>query len=115
MKKASKIMYIIGTIFALIGFIGSIICVITGVINVVNGETEEAKANGLTLLIAFAVLSIVYLIIILIAAKGRKSLDNGEVNIAPHVVAIVVGVLGGDIFFLLGGIFGIIAESNDNH
>lgn len=115
MKTAAKVMYLIGTIFAIIGFIFMIVLVVIGVIGLTNPDAQVEDSQMVAYIVTGIILSIIYLIAILIGNKGRKSLGNGKVNIAPHVLSIVFGALGGDIFFLLGGIFGLVGESYGRH
>lgn len=119
MKTASKVMYIIGTIWAIIGLILGIACVILGVVFLANGnldiDEELKQTGGTTYLILGCVLSVIYLLVICLATKGRKALGNGKVNIAPHVIAIVFGAISFDICFVLAGIFGLVGESYGRH
>jgi len=41
-------------------------------------------------------------------------LKNGVTEQWPHILAIVIGAIGGDIFFLIAGITGLIAENENN-
>lgn len=122
MKNASKVMYLIGKIINIIEIVvaslllASAIFVIgapdqfVGKVDKIT-TVEEAKALGITLLVIAIVILIVSIVILVLANKAKKSLDNGATDNKPHIVMIVIGVLGGDIFYLLGGVFGVIAEN----
>ncbi len=124
MKSASKIMYVIGRVFNIIALVCAVIGIVIGAIAMSmpakiadqsNGAIEAAQAHavGLGIVIGAAISFVVYLVLILLATKASKSLDNGKKDTAPHVLMIIVGIFG-DIFYLLGGIFGLIAEDEEN-
>ena len=84
---------------------------ITANIEALSGMMTMLSGTGFTIGGAFAlVLSIVTLVL---ANNATRALDNGIKENAPHIVMIVIGVLG-DIFYLLGGIFGLVAENTEN-
>lgn len=123
MASASKIMYTIGRIFNIIAIIGTLIILILGIVCLAapgkfvgTGEdfTDEnaVMAYGLILAVTGGILLVVYSIICALAGHARRALNNGRKDNAPHIMMIIVGVFG-DIFYLLGGIFGLVAESQE--
>lgn len=74
---------------------------------------EQARQVGFTLTIVGAVLTAVYCALFALATHTSKALNNNVKENAPHILMIIIGVFG-DIFYLLGGIFGLIAENSDN-
>lgn len=116
MKTAAKVMYILGTIFAVIGLIAGICMLGSGLISyfMASGDAEVQTA-GMTLVIAGGIVTFIYLLVTILGTWGRKAIGNRKTNLAPHILSIVLGVCSGDCFFLLGGIFGIVAESYGNH
>ena len=115
MKKAAKIMYTIALVFTIIALIFAIITDISGLLAMLgvvkrDGTTDAAMswqaAGGMTLGVGIY-LTIVYIISIIFLCWAKKSFDNG--NVVPHIIALVVGVISGNIFLILGGIFGILA------
>lgn len=120
MKTASKVMYTIGRIFNIFAIIACIIILLCGIVAMVAPDKlmesstdfnspEELKAAGLSMVIAGAVLLFIYVIICALAGHARKALNNNKTENAPHIIMIIVGIFG-DIFYLLGGIFGLIGE-----
>ena len=120
MKTASKVMYTIGRIFNILAIIACVIILIFGIVAMVApgklaeasqdfDTPEELKAMGMTMVITGAVLFVVYVIICALAGHARKALNNSKTENAPHIIMIIVGIFG-DIFYLLGGIFGLIGE-----
>ena len=123
MSSASKIMYTIGRIFNIIAIVVTIIIVIIGIVGLaapdkLAGASEDlpdanaARAYGLVCLITGAILLVVYSIVCAIAGYARRALNNGKKDKAPHILMIIIGVFG-DIFYLLGGIFGLVAEGQE--
>ena len=120
MKTASKVMYTIGRIFNIFAIIACVVLIVVGIVAmVVPGKLaeasedittpDEAKAMGMTILITGAVLFVVYTVICALAGHARKALNNNKTENAPHIIMIIVGIFG-DIFYLLGGIFGLVGE-----
>ncbi|MBO4694502.1 MAG: hypothetical protein J5656_01055 [Clostridia bacterium] len=120
MKTASKIMYTIGRIFNIIAIIACVILIVVGIVAMVApgkladasdeiATAAEAKAMGISILITGVVLFVVYTVICAIAGHAKKALNNNKTENAPHILMIIVGIFG-DIFYLLGGIFGLVAE-----
>lgn len=122
MKNASKVMYLIGKIINIIEIVvaslllASAIFVIgapdqfVGKVDKIT-TAEEAKAMGIALLVIAIIILTISIVILVLASKAKKALDNGATDNKPHIIMIVIGVLGGDIFYLLGGVFGVIAEN----
>ena len=120
MKTASKVMYTIGRIFNIFAIIACVILVVVGIVAMVMPgkiaessdsipTPDEANAMGMSILITGAVLFVVYSVICALAGHARKALNNNKTENAPHIIMIIVGIFG-DIFYLLGGIFGLIGE-----
>ena len=120
MKTASKIMYTIGRIFNIIAIIACVILIVVGIVAMVApgkladasdeiATAAEAKAMGMSILITGVVLFVVYTVICAIAGHAKKALNNNKTENAPHILMIIIGIFG-DIFYLLGGIFGLVAE-----
>ncbi len=118
MKQASKVMYIIGTVFGVLGLILGIIFALSGAISasaIQSGTIDAAQYNNITLeeaqlvMIWGIVLCVLYFLDILIGTFGRRAVGKRKGGNAPHIIALVVGIFG-NIFFLLGGIFGLVAS-----
>ena len=125
MKKASETMFRIGNIFtilylalgALLILIGIIVCVVGG-IGVAAAQDDAAAAAAAALLgsgggcigwgIYFLVTSIVCLVLV---KKAQRELANESTqNRKPFIVTIVCGAIASNVFYVLAGIFGLIAE-----
>ncbi|MCR5647058.1 MAG: hypothetical protein K6F81_02110 [Acholeplasmatales bacterium] len=126
MKEASKIMYTIGKVFNIIGLFLYGFLIAFGIIarqfanEIYERRTPGAtyteadvRIVGTTLMVIGIVAIIITLIIFILATVAKKKLNNNTKDIAPHVIMIIIGVFG-DIFYLLGGIFGVVAETTEN-
>ena len=126
MGKASKSLYTIGKIVNIIMLVLTTIGVIVGVLAMVfkNNIAESALMSGLYMLnsvngIHFTALSMVItsgvmlalnILYLALAGWAQSAIGNGRVDVTPHVSMIVVRELG-NVFYLLGGIFGIVEET----
>ena len=124
MKKAAGIMYILGIIenFCLIfccvigmiiGFIG-----VANVEEIMNNVTGNISQEQVAAILAFlSSFSITYLIIgivtVILAFIAKSKINDGKKGYFPHILMIVIGVVGWNVFYLLGGIFGLVVESRE--
>lgn len=123
MKEASRLLYKVGNIINVIAIVLALIIAICsfaayGGIDresaIEMGKTvKEAQALCLALGIFLVICVIVWIVIYIVAKKAIKALNDDSTSITPHVLMIIIGVLGQSIFYLLGGIFGVIAENQD--
>ena len=107
MEKASKVMYSIANFFTWI-------IVILCIVGIVFSSLELAHVIGRDLDLKFVgVGSLVYLILVLIFSlitiwMVRRAKDSNSSKLWD-VLFLILGILGGNIFYILGGIFGIVA------
>ncbi len=128
MKSAAKIMYVIGLVMNIIAIITCLVLTIvfgtlmnnqSFLIRLVENDTTGTIGSieyaHLAMLIYFAVFLVVTIIevpAIFIGVMGIKKMNNDKPRQnAFHIVALVYGFLCGGIFYILGGIFGLIAEN----
>ena len=125
MKNASKTMFNVGHIVTIIYLIlGALLAIIgifvlifgVGALAVAAGDAEAERSAaaavgaGGTLLgwgLYFVITSIVCLV--LIGKAKRELADESKSNKKPFIVTIVVGAIASNPFYILGGIFGLIA------
>lgn len=126
MKNASKTMFnvghivtiiylILGALLAVIGIVFLIVGLSTLAIAAGDAEGEAAAAAALGAAggllgwgLYFVITSIVCLV--LIGKAKRELADESKSNKKPFIVTIVVGAIASNPFYILGGIFGLIAE-----
>ena len=124
MKVASKVMYIIGMISNILLLICSIVIIVLSIIGLANPQLaeniqQEIQETGVPFagLVGAGLgigiyLFIANLVVIFLARRAIKNLNERNGRVGAHIVLLVGGVLCWDIFYVLGGIFGIIG-SND--
>ncbi len=122
MKKASRILYTIGLVFNIIAIVGIAIWMIVALVGLLNAEEafkaqsdvtdyEEFRLALMVLLIVPIVLLVIEIVVLIIAIWARKAVNNSKKELAPHIIMIVIGAISTDILYLLGGIFGVVGES----
>lgn len=122
MKTTSKIFYTIGKIFNIIGIVVTALCLIGGIVVLalapqisanVDGEysTLAIRTLGIGLIIGCAIGLAIEIVVLCVAIYASKALDNGKRDNVPHITIIVIGVISGDIFYLIAGICGLIEEN----
>lgn len=123
MKLAAKIMYIIGRISNIIYLVFAICMLVIGIISAAGGALgavadaeKEAEAylaaigGGVGLITAGVIFFVITLVVLILSKKGINALNNNTTENAPHIVMIVIGAIGQNIFYILGGIFALVAE-----
>lgn len=107
MHKASYVMYSIANFFTWIVVLCSIAVIVLSILggaNIVPSLAEAGFGWG------YMVYAIVVLIVSLITiAMVRRAKAKGTSK-AWDVLFIILGVLGANIFYILGGIFGLFAR-----
>ena len=132
MKKASKILYLIGAILAVVVFV---VLMIWGVTTLATDSKElwqaylqmiaEQRAAGVkeaefqtfaefqaakqTVGIVFCVLAGIEALVACFGFFGFAANLRPGKHQGIHIAAIVIGALSGDVLLLLGGIFGTVA------
>ena len=125
MKDVSRIMYTIGKVFSVIEIVLSSLFLVVGILirsfaeEIYNHQGKEkvfsvgeVRQLGLIFIITSAIAVVICFVVLIIASIAKKKLDNEKKDLLPHIVMIVIGVFG-DIFYLLGGVFGIVAETSE--
>lgn len=116
MKNSSNTMYNIGRIFTIVEIIvGPIFFLIGLILAIVAGVVEDAAhlAGPAGALIGYGIWFIVGGILCLVfVGKAKRELQNeNNKNLTPFILTIVFGAIAANVFYVLAGIFGIVAES----
>ena len=107
MEKASRVMYSIANFFTWILVLLAIAGIVFSSLALANViQVEEGQNLGLGSLIGCLFILIVALITIAMVRRA-KAADSSK---AWDVLFIIFGVFGGNIFYILGGIFGLVAR-----
>jgi len=128
MKDASRIMYTIGKVFNIIGIVFTTLFIVFPIIMMsipdqIYAQQKASDANKLTveqikvlgvgLLIGVIIAIIILIVELCLATYAKNRLNNNKKDTVPHVIMIIIGVFG-SIFYLIGGILGLVAEENEN-
>lgn len=107
MQKASAIMYSIANIFNWIVLICAVIGIVFSILGGLSVVPEAAAAGlGFGTLAYFIIVLISAMIIIAMVRKAKaKGTSKGW-----DVLFIILGALSSNIFYILGGIFGLFAR-----
>lgn len=124
MKQATRTLDIIGTVWNAIVLLAAIIALILSIVfknhaaEIVNNQkfvnvSVEQVLTSATILrrlsIIFIILTIIALVTVIIAAN---KLEAERRNVLFHIIITLSGVFSLNLFFLLGGMFGIVIEDN---
>ena len=119
MKNTSRIMFNVGNIVTICYLgLGALLFLIGLIVMIVGGASGEPSvtASGGSVLgwgIYFIVTSILCLIFV---GKAKKELaDESTKNNTPFIITIVFGAIASNPFYVLAGIFGLIAESQQGN
>ena len=107
MEKASKVMYTIANIFNWIIAGLSVLMIILSILAMTGVLPADAR-NGMgsgTLVYAIVTLIVALVAIILVRLAKADNTSKGW-----DILFIVIGVIGGNVFYILGGIFGLVAR-----
>ena len=125
MKASSRFMYMIGFVFnivAVLVLIGALILfgIAYGSTQIIqqaateSGQTFEfIKQTLLIVIIALGVYLLANILLIILIFHARKNLTEGNGRKTTHTIVLVVGILDANLFYLLGGVFGLVAARND--
>ena len=108
MEKASRVMYSIANFFTWILAIIAIAGIVFSVLALVHvnlGDLDMSKFGVGTLAGCIFVLIVCLITIFMVRRAKDKNSSKGW-----DVLFIVLGFLGGNIFYILGGIFGLVAR-----
>lgn len=125
MKSASKIMYTIGKVMNIISIVFLSMFLILAVFSTIfyqdiynnmgvkfpsNWTANSFKATSIAMIVVFSIALVVSIVILVLAIRSSKALENDDANVTPHIIMVVIGAFG-EIFYLLGGIFGLVEAS----
>ncbi len=108
MEKASRVMYSIANFFTwillILSIVGIVLCTLA-MVNVIHLEGDVAQYASIAGIIY---LSIVLIVAIITIAMVRRAKAQGSSK-GWDFLFLILGIIGGNIFYFLGGLFGLIA------
>ena len=107
METASRVMYSIANFFTWILVLLSITGIVFSILSIsgvaINGQTIDYLGVG------YLVYFIIVLIVALITISLVRIAKNKNSSKGWDILFLILGIIGGNIFYILGGIFGIVA------
>ena len=119
MRNASSTMYRIGRIFTIVELIlGPIFFIIGLIFAIVGGIKDPTDAvmisNGSSMIGWGIYLVVVAILCLVFVGKALRELANrNDRNPTPFILTIVFGAIANNVFYVLAGIFGLIADGQD--
>ena len=120
MKNASNKMFrygnIINTIYFILAIIGMVLGFIFVIVGAVNNDQALIDSSSRSLAFGIHLLVATILCCIFVINKAEKEADySAEASLAPFINAIVFGAVSGNPFYVLAGIFGLIAKNQEKN
>ena len=117
MKNTSKTMYRIGNIFNICWFALGILLALIGTIWLIIAAIGGGDVLGAVRLMITGILFAVGAILawIFVGQAQRELADESTRNNKPFIITIVFGAIAENVFYVLAGIFGLIAESQQGN
>ena len=107
-------MYRIGNIFNICWFALGVLLAIIGTIVIIVGAIGGDAAvvsSGVSTLVTGLIFAVGAVLAWIFVGKAQKELaDENNQNKTPFIITIVFGAIAENIFYILAGIFGLIAE-----
>ena len=118
MKNTSNKMYNIGRIFTIIEIIVGAAFIPLGILFIVlDALIEDFSFIYSSTLLGYGIWFLVTGILCLIfVSKAKKELaDENNKNKTPFIITIIFGAISGNVFYVLAGIFGLIADGQQGN
>ena len=117
MRNTQAILYKIGKIinWVLLGLycLGVFINIITLIVSAVNGWYIGDDISGI---VTFTIFAALVLVLIILCGKFEEEAKKTPVNaLAPVILLMVFGLVSGNVLYTVGGVFGIIAASQEKN
>ena len=131
MKNAENIMFRIGKIVNIVLIPLSAILMVIGLIALIVGgvaldtaiaagdaqaqiDAQVTIASGSSCLV-WGIYTLIFSIVSLVVCKNkRREIENGSDEVAPRVFLIVFGAIGENPFYVLSGIFSLVARNQEH-
>ena len=108
MEKASRVMYSIANFFTWILLILSVVGIVLGILSLVGVLQLEGEAAQLGTIAYLIYLGIIFVVCWITIAMVRRAKAQGTSK-AWDLLFLILGIVGANIFYFLGGLFGLIA------
>ena len=117
MRNTQSILYKIGKIinFVLLG-IYALTVLVNGIILIVDAVAGNHWVDNLVSIIMFLFLIALVVVLIILCGKFEEEAKKAPVDaLTPVILLMVFGFVSGNWLYLVGGVFGIIAASQEKN
>ena len=117
MRNTQSILYKIGKIinFVLLG-IYALTVLVNGIILIVDAVAGNYWVDNLVSIIMFLFLIALVVVLIILCGKFEEEAKKAPVDaLTPVILLMVFGFVSGNWLYLVGGVFGIIAASQEKN
>ena len=108
MEKASRVMYSIANFFTWILLILSVVGIVLGILSLVGVLELQGEAAHLGTVAYLIYLGIIFIVCWITIAMVRRAKAAGSSK-GWDFFFLICGIIGANIFYFLGGLFGLIA------
>lgn len=108
MEKASRVMYSIANFFTWILLILSVVGIVLGILSLTGVLQLEGEAAQLGTVAYLIYLGIIFIVCWITIAMVRRAKAAGSSK-GWDFFFLICGIIGANIFYFLGGLFGLIA------
>ncbi|MBR0295407.1 MAG: hypothetical protein IJQ67_05860 [Bacilli bacterium] len=108
MKTASRVMYFIARIFLVIAIISIIVGLVFSIIGIFRSE-GDARITNISYTIVLGIFLLIEFIVFGITSRALRDLKSARNAKHNHILCLILGIISCDVFFILGGIFGLVA------
>ena len=117
MRNTQSILYKIGKIinFVLLG-IYALTVLVNGIILIVDAVAGNYWVDNLVSIITFLIFIALVIVLIILCGKFEEEAKKAPVDaLMPVIILMVFGFVSGNWLYLAGGVFGIIAASQEKN
>lgn len=116
MRNTQKTLYKIGSIinWVLMGLFALII-VLNIILLIVDGANDRATGDNISAIVTYTIFLILVIVLLILVKKFEEAALKAQTNaLAPVILLMVFGVLSWNLLYTVGGVFGIIAATQES-
>lgn len=117
MRNTQKTLYKIGSIinWVLMGLFALII-VLNIILLIVDGANDRAIGDNISAIVTYTIFLIIVIVLLILVKKFEEAALKAQTNaLAPVILLMVFGVLSWNLLYTVGGVFGIIAATQESN
>ena len=117
MKKSAQTMFLIGKIINIIEVV--LLAILAAILafilagQIVHGTGAVFGIACLIAIFFIALFVCIPVIFLLVCSKQNKKIVEGNNETKPRVIILVLGILTDNLFYILAGIFGLVARNQE--